>query len=75
MQGTVVIGKPNCPYCDMAKKVLTKKGIEFTYIDILAEGKSAAELTGRPDVRTVPQIFLNGEYIGGYTELAKKLVG
>lgn len=66
---TIIYGKEFCPYCKMAKDLLESKGIEYEYIDIESEGKTAAEITGRPDVRTVPQIYLEGQYVGGFTEL------
>lgn len=70
---TIVYGKPNCPNCTMAKSLLESRGINFTYIDITTTGKSAAEITGRADVRTLPQIYLNGEYIGGFEALYESL--
>ena len=66
-----IYGKPNCPYCDMAKKLCETKGLPYTYIDIVAEGMSAANLSeklGRP-VRAVPQILADNEYVGGYEAL------
>jgi ribonucleoside-diphosphate reductase alpha chain len=66
---TIVYGKPNCPYCTNAKAMLESFGIEYTYIDITTTGKTAAELTGRPNVKTVPQIYLQGNYVGGFNEL------
>jgi len=68
---TIVYGRPGCPYCDQAKNLLKLKGIEFEYIDLEEEGKTAAQVTGRKDVKTVPQIYIAGEYIGGYQELEK----
>ena len=70
---TIIYGKPNCPQCSMAKSLLDSKGIEYEYIDITTTGKSAAEITGRPDVRSLPQVYLNGEYVGGFNELYNKL--
>ncbi len=70
---TIVYGKANCPHCINAKGLLDFNNITYEYIDIEAEGKTAAEITGRPDVRTVPQIYLEGEYIGGFTELSNHL--
>jgi ribonucleoside-diphosphate reductase alpha chain len=66
---TIIYGKDNCPYCSAAKKLLDAKGIAYTYVDLVELGKTAAEVTGRPDVRTVPQIYLEGKYVGGFTEL------
>ena len=71
---TIVYGKSNCPYCHTAKSLLESKGIAYEYIDIEIEGKTAAEITGRPDVRTVPQIYLEGEYVGGFDDLRKRLM-
>jgi ribonucleoside-diphosphate reductase alpha chain len=70
---TIVYGKSNCPFCEQAKRILDSKGIAYEYVDITTTGKTAAEITGRPGVRTVPQIYLEGEYIGGFQELYKKL--
>ena len=47
---------------------LTRRGIEFDYIDLVEINKTVAEVTGRP-VKSVPQIYLSGEYVGGYTEM------
>lgn len=69
-----VYGSPWCGYCRRAKSLLKAKGIEYEEI-LVNEDISREELArkiGRP-VLTVPQIFLGGEYIGGYTELADKL--
>jgi ribonucleoside-diphosphate reductase alpha chain len=65
---TIVYGVNNCPYCQMAKDELKLRGIEFDYIDLKEVGKSAAEVTGRK-VKTVPQVYVQGQYVGGYEEL------
>ena len=65
---TIVYGKSDCPFCSMAKEELRLRGIPFDYIDLKEIGKTAREVTGR-DVKTVPQIYIEGEYIGGYDEL------
>jgi len=70
---TIIYGKPNCPQCTMAKSLLDSRGILFEYIDITTTGKTAAEITGRPDVRSLPQVYLNGKYVGGFNELYKEL--
>ena len=71
-KGTVIYGKDDCPYCEMAKEEFLMRGIEFEFIDLKEIGKSAAEVTGR-DVKTVPQIYYNGNYVGGYEELMAML--
>jgi glutaredoxin len=58
----------------MAKSLLQARGIEYREF-VVGEDISADELSariGRPAL-TVPQIFLDGEYIGGYTDLAARL--
>ena len=60
-----------CPYCICAEQLLQRKGItaiEKIRVDLQAELRIAmVEKTGR---RTVPQIFINGQHIGGYDDLA-----
>ena len=68
MEKTIIYGKPGCSQCTMAKNLFDKKGIEYEYIDVVALGKTAAEVTGRPDARSLPQIYIDGKYIGGFAE-------
>jgi len=65
---TIVYGKANCPFCAAAKDELSIRGIQYEYIDLSEIGKTAAEVTGRK-VKTVPQIYIEGSYVGGYDEL------
>jgi glutaredoxin 3 len=67
-----VFSKTICPYCTQAKNYLKKNGIEYTEtnLDDDEARKAFYEMCG-PGVRTVPQIFVDGERIGGYTELIK----
>jgi ribonucleoside-diphosphate reductase alpha chain len=69
---TIVYGKRNCPYCQMAKDELTLRGVPFDYVDLEEINKTASEVTGRR-VGTVPQIYFEGNYIGGYDDLMAKL--
>jgi len=68
----IVYGKIDCPYCARAKEELSLRGIQFDYIDLEEIGKTAAEVTGRK-VKTVPQIYISGQYVGGYDELMEYL--
>ena len=71
----IVWSKYHCPYCDQAKALLTQKGIKFEERKI-GDGYSKEELLEAvPNARTVPQIFLDGNLIGGFTELKKHLQG
>jgi glutaredoxin 3 len=60
-----------CPYCDRAERLLTRKGvqkIEKVRVDLHPELRiEMMEKTGR---RTVPQIYINDVYVGGYDDLA-----
>lgn len=65
---SIVYSKKNCPFCAMAMEELKLRGIVYDKIDLEEIGKSAAEVTGRK-VNTVPQIYIQGKYVGGYEEL------
>jgi glutaredoxin len=69
----VLWSKYNCPYCDQAKALLTSKGITFEEKKI-GDGYSKEELLEAvPNARTVPQIFINEQLVGGFTELREYL--
>ena len=71
----VVWSKYHCPFCDQAKALLTQKGIAFEEKKI-GDGYTKEELLEAvPNARTVPQIFLDGTLIGGFTELKQHLQG
>jgi glutaredoxin len=71
----IVWSKDNCPFCDQAKALLKQKGIEIQERKI-GHGYTREDLLEAvPDARTVPQIFLDGNLIGGFTELKKHLQG
>jgi glutaredoxin 3 len=59
-----------CPYCFRAKALLESKGVEYEDIDVTDDPELRADMTRRAGGRrTVPQIFINGEIIGGCDEL------
>lgn len=67
----VVWSKPNCPYCVMAKKLLETKNYQVDE-RVIGFGWNTEQLfEAVPNARTVPQIFLDAEYIGGYDNLVK----
>jgi glutaredoxin len=71
----IVWSKYNCPYCDQAKALLKMKGIAFEEKKI-GDGYTKEDLLEAvPTARTVPQIFLDGDLVGGFTELKAKLNG
>ena len=59
-----------CPYCARARALLEHKGVAFTEIDLMEEPGRRDEMIRRAGGRTtVPQIFINGEHIGGCDEM------
>jgi glutaredoxin 3 len=60
-----------CPYCARARALLERKGVDYTEIDIEEEPARRAEMIHRAGGRSsVPQIFIDGEHIGGSDEMA-----
>ncbi len=69
----IVWSKDNCTYCDQAIKLLEAEGIE-TEVKKIGQGYTLEDLLAVvPNARTAPQIFLNEDYVGGFTELKQKL--
>ena len=59
-----------CPYCVRAKQLLQRKGIEYVEVNLNTEPTEVREeLMARTKQRTVPQIFINDEFIGGFDQL------
>jgi len=64
--------KIHCGFCYRAKHLLESKGVDYTEHDITLGGPRRAEMLERkPDARTVPQIFIDGQAIGGSDDLAR----
>jgi glutaredoxin 3 len=61
-----------CPYCIRAKMLLSRRGIAYDEIDVSGDAETRAWLVEKTGGRrTVPQIFIRGESIGGFDELAE----
>ena len=70
-----IYGTTNCTYCVKAKELLTVHDKEYKFIDVSEnEGVTAAFFKKFPNVRTVPQITLDDNHIGGYNELLDFIV-
>lgn len=67
----VVWSKDQCPFCDQAKALLKMKGIAFEERNVSKDWTKEQLLEAVPTARTVPQIFLDEQLIGGFTELKK----
>jgi glutaredoxin 3 len=71
MSNVIIWSKYNCPYCDQAKALLKQRDVQFEERKI-GDGYTKEELLEAvPNARTVPQIIINGNLIGGFTELRK----
>jgi glutaredoxin 3 len=58
-----------CPYCIMAKRLLDKKGVKYTEINVDEKLGLRDELVAKTKHRTVPQIFIGDVFVGGFDEL------
>lgn len=70
MKTVEIYTTPFCPYCHAAKRLLTKKGAAFTEIDVSRDLALREAMTKRAGGRrTVPQIFIGGQHVGGSDDL------
>jgi glutaredoxin len=69
----VVWSKDHCPFCDQAKALLKMKGIEVEERKVGGGWTKEQLLEAVPTARTVPQIFLDDQLIGGFQELKTHL--
>lgn len=70
MKPVEIYTTPICPYCLAAKRLLSKKGVAFTEIDVSRDLALRDAMTTRAKGRrTVPQIFIGGTHVGGCDDL------
>jgi len=70
MADVVIYTRPGCGYCTMAKQLLTAKGSQFTEYNIWSKDEYKQEMQSRSGgATTVPQVFINGDHIGGSDDL------
>jgi glutaredoxin 3 len=69
-----IFGKDNCPYCDKAKALAERVGHEVIYKQLGQHFEMSFIAEEFPEARTFPQIKVNGNYCGGYTDY-ETLVG
>ncbi|MEO8604618.1 MAG: glutaredoxin 3 [bacterium] len=69
MVDVVVYTTSSCPYCVQAKRLLDRKGVAYREIDVSADADKRAEMIKASGRRTVPQIFIAEQSIGGFDEL------
>ena len=70
MKAVEIYTSPMCGFCHAAKRLLTQKGVSFAEIDVWAEPDRKAEMVQRANGgRTVPQIFIGDQHVGGCDDL------
>lgn len=70
MRTVEIYTTPFCPYCHAAKRLLQKKGVNYSEIDVSQDAGLRAKMTQRANGRrTVPQIFIGGQHVGGSDDL------
>jgi alkyl hydroperoxide reductase subunit F len=70
MSNIEIYSKDWCPFCSKAKSLLQSKQLGYTEVDITSDLAREHEMIERSGRRTVPQIFIDGESVGGYDDLA-----
>jgi glutaredoxin 3 len=70
MAQVVIYTKTQCPYCDLAKKLLVSKQIAFEEIRVDLDPEKLSEMIAKSNRRSVPEIFINDQLVGGYDDLA-----
>ncbi|WP_031433144.1 glutaredoxin 3 [Methylomarinum vadi] len=58
-----------CPYCTMAKRLLEKKGVAYSEINVDSQPGLRQEMMQKTKRRTVPQIFIDDFHVGGFDDL------
>lgn len=66
-----VYTSPSCPYCVMAKRLLASRERSYEEVDISRDPARLQEMLTLSGRRTVPQIFIGGQHVGGYDDLVR----
>ncbi len=69
MPKVVVYTKRHCPYCVRAKALLDRKGVAYEEIDAEGDEEIRAWLAEASGQKTVPQVFVNGRSLGGFSDI------
>jgi glutaredoxin 3 len=69
MPKVTIYTTPICPYCHMAKRLLTSKGVAFHEIDVSRDPALRDEMTAKAGRYTVPQIWIGDRHVGGCDDL------
>lgn len=69
MAKVVIYSAAHCPFCVRAKELLQRKNVHYSEISIDKDERKRDEMIERSGKRTVPQIFINDQPIGGFDDL------
>ena len=69
MKSVTLYTTEHCPYCISAKKLLAKREIEYTEVNLARDPDGRDQLVEKTGMYTFPQIVIDGESIGGFQEL------
>jgi glutaredoxin 3 len=70
MAEIVVYTTPWCGYCAAAKELLKNKNVAFEEIDVSMDAELRAEMTKKSGGTTVPQVFINNQSVGGFSDIS-----
>ncbi len=70
MPNVEIYSTMNCPYCVAAKNLLKQRGLDYTEIRIDQDPAQRDKMISLTKRRTVPQIFVGGQHVGGFDDLA-----
>jgi glutaredoxin 3 len=65
----------SCAFCVAAKLLLKQNGLAYEDIRVDTDPRRFEEMLGRSQRRSVPQVFIDGDFVGGYEELAEAVRG
>lgn len=69
-----IVGKNDCPWCTLAVSLAESNQVEYEYQKLYEDITVSELLEQAPGVSTVPQIFVDGEHIGGYQNFEKLMM-
>jgi len=69
MQPVTMYTTPYCGFCHAAKRLLAKKGVEFTEIDVSGNPELRQEMMQKSGRHTVPQIWIGDTHVGGFDDM------
>lgn len=69
MKDVKIYSTKTCPFCRKAKDLMEKEGVSYTEVDVTEDVDTRLKISEISGYRTVPQIFVDDKFIGGYTDV------